>query len=87
MTTQQSNLISRRSTLKLMGATGVMALVGWSDKPQSWFMGQYSSKVKADSLSCVARPQQTEGSYFADEKLNRSDIRTDPITNVMKAYH
>jgi protocatechuate 3,4-dioxygenase beta subunit len=28
--------------------------------------------------SCVVRPEQTEGPYFLDEKLNRSDIRSDP---------
>lgn len=28
--------------------------------------------------SCVVRPELTEGPYFVDEKLNRSDIRTDP---------
>ena len=28
--------------------------------------------------SCVVRPEQTEGPYFIDEKLNRSDIRSDP---------
>ncbi len=28
--------------------------------------------------ACVARPALTEGPYFVDEKLNRSDIRSDP---------
>jgi len=28
---------------------------------------------------CIARPELTEGPYFVDEKLNRSDIRSDPI--------
>jgi protocatechuate 3,4-dioxygenase beta subunit len=28
--------------------------------------------------ACVARPQQTEGPYFVDQVLNRSDIRVDP---------
>lgn len=27
---------------------------------------------------CVVRPQQTEGPYFVDERLNRSDLRLDP---------
>ena len=27
--------------------------------------------------ACVVRPQQTEGPYFVDEMLNRSDIRSD----------
>jgi protocatechuate 3,4-dioxygenase beta subunit len=28
--------------------------------------------------NCVVRPALTEGPYFVDERLNRSDIRTDP---------
>lgn len=35
-------------------------------------------------LSCVVKPQQTEGPYFVDEKLNRSDIRSDPSNNLVK---
>jgi protocatechuate 3,4-dioxygenase beta subunit len=34
--------------------------------------------------SCVVRPALTEGPYFVDEKLNRSDIRSDPATNTSK---
>jgi protocatechuate 3,4-dioxygenase beta subunit len=30
---------------------------------------------------CVVRPELTEGPYFVDEKLNRSDIRSDPSDN------
>jgi protocatechuate 3,4-dioxygenase beta subunit len=32
----------------------------------------------------VVRPQQTEGPYFVDEKLNRSDIRSDPADGAVK---
>jgi protocatechuate 3,4-dioxygenase beta subunit len=38
----------------------------------------------ATTPSCVARPQQTEGPYFLDEKLNRSDIRSDPSDGSVK---
>jgi protocatechuate 3,4-dioxygenase beta subunit len=34
--------------------------------------------------SCVVRPEQTEGPYFIDEKLNRSDIRSDPSDGSVK---
>src|SRR5690606_27977759 len=27
---------------------------------------------------CIARPEQTEGPYFVDTRLARSDIRSDP---------
>jgi protocatechuate 3,4-dioxygenase beta subunit len=33
--------------------------------------------------SCVVRPELTEGPYFVDEKLNRSDIRPDPSTGAV----
>ncbi len=33
---------------------------------------------------CVARPELTEGPYFVDTGLERSDIRSDPATGVVK---
>jgi protocatechuate 3,4-dioxygenase beta subunit len=35
--------------------------------------------------SCVVRPEMTEGPYFVDEDLNRSDVRTDPAIGAMVA--
>jgi protocatechuate 3,4-dioxygenase beta subunit len=32
----------------------------------------------------MARPEQTEGPYFVDERLNRSDIRSDPADGQVK---
>ncbi|NOT61524.1 MAG: hypothetical protein HOP19_15005 [Acidobacteria bacterium] len=32
-------------------------------------------------ISCVTKPALTEGPFFVDERLNRSDIRTDPANN------
>jgi len=34
--------------------------------------------------ACIVRPEQTEGPYFVDEKLERSDIRSDPTTGEVK---
>ena len=34
--------------------------------------------------ACVVRPDQTEGPYFVDEKLNRSDIRVEPSDKTIK---
>jgi protocatechuate 3,4-dioxygenase beta subunit len=36
------------------------------------------------SLNCVVRPELTEGPYFVDERLNRSDIRSDPANGVLR---
>ena len=34
---------------------------------------------------CIAQPEQTEGPYFVDKQLERSDIRLDPATGKMSA--
>lgn len=35
--------------------------------------------------ACVVSPELTEGPYFVDERLKRSDIRSDPVDNSVKA--
>ena len=35
--------------------------------------------------SCVVRPEQTEGPYFVDERLNRSDIRADTNSGAIES--
>ncbi len=34
--------------------------------------------------ACIVRPAMTEGPYFVDEKLNRSDVRSDPSDGTVK---
>ncbi|MGB3138331.1 MAG: hypothetical protein WBB18_16100, partial [Nodosilinea sp.] len=34
--------------------------------------------------ACTVRPQQTEGPFFVDEGLSRSDIRSDPAMGAVK---
>ncbi|MDB5903170.1 MAG: intradiol ring-cleavage dioxygenase, partial [Betaproteobacteria bacterium] len=58
-----------------LGAGGAAALLGGA--------GFARAARRTSSLACVVRPQQIEGPYFVDEKLNRSDIRSDPKTRVM----
>lgn len=41
-------------------------------------------KFDVNQLSCVTKPALTEGPFFVDEKLNRSDIRPDPSNNTVK---
>jgi protocatechuate 3,4-dioxygenase beta subunit len=43
-----------------------------------------SEAMAANSPACIVRPEQTEGPYFVDEKLNRSDIRSDPSDNSIR---
>src|SRR5881394_3198722 len=60
-------LLNRRRTLALLGGAGVLAVTG------------RLSEVDADAATCVnLAGAQTEGPYWVEENLNRSDIRTDP---------
>ena len=64
-------VLSRREAVAILGATGAAWLVGGS-------LGPRRADARPHGLSCVARPEQMEGPYFVDEKLNRTDIRSDP---------
>ncbi|HET9371606.1 MAG TPA: intradiol ring-cleavage dioxygenase [Vicinamibacterales bacterium] len=66
-------LLSRREVVKWLGAAGTAAVIG--DAPA---VGGRRNSLLAQVPACVVVPQQMEGPYFVDEKLNRSDIRTDP---------
>lgn len=63
-------VLSRRAAVALLGAAGYAVLVGRS-RAGRWAAAQ-------GVAPCVARPEQTEGPYFVDEALHRSDIRPDP---------
>jgi protocatechuate 3,4-dioxygenase beta subunit len=69
--TPVGRLLSRREIVALLGTTGA-----------AWLMGPWlrtgSTGDGPPVPSCVVRPEQTEGPYFVDERLHRSDIRSDP---------
>lgn len=70
--------MDRREMIVLLGTAGIDMLMGCSPH-------EYGNKeVNTVSLSCVATPQQTEGPYFVDARLYRSDIRIDPSDGSMK---
>jgi protocatechuate 3,4-dioxygenase beta subunit len=68
---QIGHLLSRREAIVLLGATTVACLMGGKQAVAQ------SSAGLPRSL-CIVRPEQTEGPYFVDERLRRSDIRADP---------
>ena len=45
--------------------------------------GTGGSTTEGSTPSCVLTAALTEGPYFVDEKLNRSDIRSDPVTGAV----
>ena len=112
----KNQLLSRRDTLRLIGAAGATAVVSVADGnilgrwaaphltpvaeaagtlPGSPGVGHvlnpalFASAPRVSfavsQLSCVTKPALTEGPFFVDEKLNRSDIRSDPSNNTVKA--
>jgi protocatechuate 3,4-dioxygenase beta subunit len=72
---QLGYLLSRREAVTLLGAAGYSLLGGCTSTK-----GQQAA---AGIPGCVVRPEQTQGPYFVDERLNRSDIRVDPTDGVL----
>jgi protocatechuate 3,4-dioxygenase beta subunit len=66
-------VLSRRQLMALMGSTAGAAAAHRIASAQTAAPG-------TTSPNCIAIPQQTEGPYFVDERLVRSDIRQDPST-------
>ncbi|MCE3224047.1 MAG: Intradiol ring-cleavage dioxygenase [Nitrospira sp.] len=71
------HFLSRRQVVSWLGTTGALWLMGGSLFSQQSIAGEQAP-------ACVVRPEQTEGPYFVDEGLNRSDIRSDPMTGQVK---
>lgn len=84
-------LRERRQAIRWLGGTGALLLAdsglagGWQAGPvrasllNSGLASEMVSGLTSESATlCVARPEQTEGPYFVDEALQRSDIRSDP---------
>ena len=67
----RGRLLSRREILAIMGAGGAAMFLGG---PVPGLADTGVARIPG----CVVRPEMTEGPYFIDEKLDRSDIRTDP---------
>ncbi len=77
--------LTRREAISVMGATGFM-LFGCRPPGRSAADTVQAAALTggAGSGSCVARPASIEGPYFVDERLNRSDIRSDPSNGEIK---
>jgi protocatechuate 3,4-dioxygenase beta subunit len=65
-------IFSRREALGIFGA-GVLSL--WSFAP--------SRATAQGSAGCIATPEQTDGPFFVDERLNRADVRSDPASGAL----
>jgi protocatechuate 3,4-dioxygenase beta subunit len=64
-------ILPRREVLSLLGVTGLALLSG-------------QGRATEAALACIASPEMTEGPYYVDEDLNRSDIRADTKAGEMR---
>lgn len=84
-----ASMLTRREVLGFIGGTTAVSLFGClRSQSASVTSAQLSPQAPSPTVatpSCVVRPEQTEGPYFVDEKLNRSDIRSDPADGSVKS--
>jgi protocatechuate 3,4-dioxygenase beta subunit len=69
--------LTRRQVVGAAGTTGVALLLGGLVRGSG---GALDPDVAEAAATCVMTPAKTEGPYFVDERLNRSDLRSDPTT-------
>lgn len=74
--TLMSPAVDRRQLFQFLGGAGAALLAAGGSMPTPAF-GQ-------SAFSCVLNPELTEGPYWVEEKLNRSDIRVDPSDGSVK---
>ncbi|HKX26412.1 MAG TPA: twin-arginine translocation pathway signal protein [Blastocatellia bacterium] len=88
---KENHLLNRRDTLRLLGAAGATALLGGAPGQVTGSLGPIVQGASpppglagsAHAPDCVVNPALTEGPYFVDEGLNRSDIRVDPSNDAV----
>jgi len=70
---QAGRILTRREALAVLGGTVLLAS-GVSPRPG----------MAQTPPSCIVTPEQMEGPFFTDVRLNRSDIRSDPTDKSVK---
>jgi protocatechuate 3,4-dioxygenase beta subunit len=94
--TPVGRLLTRREMLALLGMGGLALVAGCSGgsgdgTPQARATGSANTPGRTAPMSaatvpaCVGQPALTEGPFFVDAKLNRSDIRTDTASGAASA--
>lgn len=66
----------RRDTVRILAAAGAMLVARRSLAQRDAFATR--------APACVLTPEQTEGPYFVDERLERSDIRSDATSGSVR---
>ena len=74
-------------TPALSAERATVAAIGESPAAQATIAADVAAAEAINTVvapACVARPEMTEGPYFVEVGLDRSDIRSDSITGVIK---
>lgn len=71
-------VLTRREILKLFSGAGVGLIAGAGFVRMVAAQTGTATPTATAVPTCVVKPALTEGPYFVDEMLNRSDIRIDP---------
>lgn len=80
-------VLSRREIIKLLGGAGTLLIGGAGMSRLILAQSGTATPLATEEVlvpSCVVRPALTEGPYFVDAQLNRSDIRIDPSDGSIK---
>jgi protocatechuate 3,4-dioxygenase beta subunit len=81
-------VLTRREVLQMLGGAGAAVFVGGGLVKATLRQVESTPELTPEATGepgiCVVRPAETEGPYFVDEMLNRSDIRTDPTDGTVK---
>jgi len=80
-----SNRVSRREAVRVFTATSAAAAVAASNGLLDNIVFGQTPLLPSSYPPCVVIPQQTQGPYFVDERLRRTDLRADPASGVIKA--
>ena len=74
-------VLTRREAIMLLGGVGTYGLL-W----MAGCTGRAGDRNGGDggSLECAVKPELTEGPYYVNEKLTRSDIRSDSATGTVQ---
>jgi protocatechuate 3,4-dioxygenase beta subunit len=79
-------ILTRRELVALFGAAATASLAHRDAAASLAHRVAAQTGTRAPSTivpSCVVHPQQTEGPFFVDERLRRSDVRSDSRTGVV----
>ena len=87
MNEKPNQFTRRKFLLHLTALTPMAALLAFRGRlfgNLALAQGATPAATGSVALDCLASPEMTEGPYFVDELLNRSDIRSDPTDNSVK---